>query len=817
MITDKKNNKLIKAAITFITASLFGPAGNILGGISEALLGKIFGGSVQVISNVLTNYTYDYLKEGFQDIKDDRNRDIEKAIITSLARSITKIKSHPDMLDYEEEVRRGIANQIKYSQDDLLKLEYFFTYWDKYSDMNQLSIELLDRLFLNMKFNLNHIDWVEITNLEDNLCSIIFADFTNLGNINNLKLIIAQNITSYFRHEFLKAMNVDGQHGRARLAIEYELSLVTQKIIRHVEQKKEEILSEEMKLLFQEAKEAVNQKIDQLFPYMNEILLLSKSTAEHLADIKQNVISIDEKLQRLENVIHEKKAEDKADNQTEVRAEDQTEDQTEDRTEDKIVDKIVDKKADKRKDKAEDMTDIGSVPNAPLKEEKCQQSRVNSREFNEIDENKVLPVELIHNSKKRLKGEVFAIELLNNKINIHKNRTTGRFTVIIDRSDVKHAVISSAAKTEICRCYVEEKRDRLIQLDRDIHDFLLGNIDQELFVIDLPDLGIPLRWASGGVLSVITLISGDGKSEQWSPFFFRDINPWGWNIALGASERQFDSNQYCIKPIEYELNYPPSFIYREFMEEMLILEKPPRLDVTNRFKRFYFDENRAVEQQREANFFAREHIKLRQDESLRIGFDEYDEGGFGSDKIKVLDMFDTKIDLVIYDRDGKEHLTTNVLITFNLLELGIEVIKVLEYEMDDRNYILDGEILLRNDGTSMLIRQPCALISHKALKRNFAKGCFIPHYTSEIQPSFSGSSIKNNEIKVFDWDISQRYSRMNSDSSHISEHEKLRYKTSYERFGDIFKDKNYLTDRVPTSFVPATAKALSLYFARKGR
>ncbi len=428
-----------------------------------------------------------------------------------------------------------------------------------------------------------------------------------------------------------------------------------------------------------------------------------------------------------------------------------------------------------------------------------------------IDEKEELPVELIRNTDTRLQGEVFAVELLTKPIIIRRDKINGRFSVTINRSEVEKSIISTAAKTELCKKYVKD-RVGLEELDYEIHQFMLGNSQEEEFVIDLPALGIPLRWASGGVLSVVN-IERDNQLEKWTPFFFRDIDPYGWNISLGSSERQFNEQNKCTKQIEEELNYPWSFIYREFMEETLILESKPAPDKTGSYKRFYFGEELAKKQQKEAYQFSKEHISMRrEEEGLLFKMSKANTNSMTNDSLEV-QAASTNIDLIVIDRFGNVCKMKNVLVTFNLLELGIEIIKVLEYTLEDHNYILDGEVLYRKNGQKELVRMPCALISHEALKRSFAPDNYSPRYTSDIQPTYIANNINKDEIKIYEWDIDQREKRMNASSSQVSEAEKQRYRNSYHRFEGVFKNRTYRLGEIPNYFIPGTAKALSLYFS----
>jgi len=425
-----------------------------------------------------------------------------------------------------------------------------------------------------------------------------------------------------------------------------------------------------------------------------------------------------------------------------------------------------------------------------------------------------VPVQAIHESPVRLPGEVFAIELLTRPLVLRRDHKTERFEVIVDRRETKHALVTNAAKTEECKRSVWGRENELKEIDDEIHQFLLGHSSHDEYVVNLHQLKIPLRWASGGVMSVVTGAIKD-STEDLTPFFFRDINPWGWNFALGSGERQFEEDGHCIAPVEDELNNPTLFIIREFLEETLIIENDPIPGEILPFKQFYFDDIRVEQQKKWAERFSRKHSDRREAEDfLLFEKPKIIKNGFGRSIVNALSVFDTKTDLLVIDKDGNKHKKNNVFITINLLELGIEVIKVIKYHLDSGDHILDGELLLREDGKTELVRSPCGFIAHKALERSFSPGNYSPQYTNEIQPAFIGKPIQPNEIEFCTWDVKRRIERMQS--TQASDLEKERYKIWHERFGDYFDTEgNMKPDKIPYCYIPGTAKTLSLYFQRK--
>ena len=427
-----------------------------------------------------------------------------------------------------------------------------------------------------------------------------------------------------------------------------------------------------------------------------------------------------------------------------------------------------------------------------------------------------IPVKYIHHTDSRLRNEVFAIELLKNNIYLQK-KENGRIAIIIDRNDIQNAVITSRAKGNICKKYIIENiKVQLAQKDKEIHDFLSGKINnKKQYEINLSKLSIPLRWASGGVFSVVRY-----KGEIWTPFFFRDVRPFGWNISLGASERHFDKDWKSTDNLNDELNNPWKFIAREFLEETLVLNREPTVTKEQIAKKFTFGITDIRQQRENALKLINAHIECRNKyDNLRVDTTQ--------EKLETANydvrtrLQSTNTDLVIRC-GGKDTFHDDVLVCFNLLELGIEIVKIAEYDLADTDYLLDGEILEHYDGNSKLIqelvRMPFALISHRYLENTFG-GDFEPNYTLDTaQPSITGKPIQSKDINIFDWDVIQRVGILKGDLDAIGI-EKKRYEEWYKQFKQYFLDDNdNPTNKNPSPlFTPASAKIVNTYFANKKR
>lgn len=426
----------------------------------------------------------------------------------------------------------------------------------------------------------------------------------------------------------------------------------------------------------------------------------------------------------------------------------------------------------------------------------------------------VVRASTLRSSTQRLPNENFAVELLIRPLTIERLDQGGlRFTV--DRRDVSEMLISNTGKRAKVDEYVTAaKRDTLQVFDESIHRFMIGKGSGQM-AISPNELGIRLRWASGGILSVISFA---GSDKLWVPFFFRDIRPYGWNIALGASERWFlpDGSVNPNYPLDVDLNEPTSVVTREFLEESLVIDQQPRRNSTVRTRRFSIPHALGGIPAVRAADFGEEHRRKRRDE------DGLEIEGDGS-PIEA-QLVRTNCTLAVRTQSPRASETRDVLIAVSLLDLGIEVVKVLRYELQPDNYLLDGEILVIHDSrgsmSQELIRMPIALMSCDYLREVFSDISSWFRYTSGLQPSFevaraprltSGDRL-NDEILLFDWDVQRRMDAINGLWG--GRWQRDRFEGWHDAFGDNFFDSQGLPSAHNASrlFTPATAKILSLYF-----
>jgi hypothetical protein len=356
------------------------------------------------------------------------------------------------------------------------------------------------------------------------------------------------------------------------------------------------------------------------------------------------------------------------------------------------------------------------------------------------------------------------------------------------------------------------------RLDQEIHRFMLGQSEAT-------DLGIstdrfPLRWASGGVLPVVRW-----QGTTWSPFFFRDIPPVGWNIAAGSS----DSDE--------ELRRPLSFGLREFVEEMIVLSRPPKPGVEIAVKTFpgLLEDDPAQLETALASVNRHLEIRSREDGLNLLPF--AGENIEPERQIKAR-FAPTKTRLRVRSADGEEELD-NLIVCFNLLELGIEVMSVVHYDLDENDYLLDGEILSPAGGKEELIRMPVALISHGYLKDVFGRGAADLVYDQPplidydpamdvwkqiraSQPSVLPSRPPEpGEIAVFCWDVDRRAELATGpmgDTRWKKDPMRIRHRKWGKTFTRYFEMGGMIgTPRVAYPYFTAgSAKTVSYYMSQAG-
>jgi len=321
--------------------------------------------------------------------------------------------------------------------------------------------------------------------------------------------------------------------------------------------------------------------------------------------------------------------------------------------------------------------------------------------------------------------------------------------------------------------------------------------------VDL-DLAIhPLRWASGGILSII-----EWKNKKWFCLFFRDIAPIGWNIANGASENKEEYK---------DLN---RLIYREFSEEVIVLNKKPMKGGTVKQIKFYhkdFPDSEKYKAFDNQEYFKIYRQKRFEDDSITV------ENGTKSEErsVRIIDTpFDVNITYHDNENTVKDKTVENIIFSINPFELGIEVCKLITFNLKDEEEIIDGEILEVDD---ILVRRPVMLLSVEKLKsifnqNNGSLGTFnkSSFKVKEQRDCKYLSSLNKEDYHLFTYDLEMKKIKLQQKSSYGHESKFIRqWMHNYEKdFSRLAKGKNLKNpiDEDVLSLCPVTWKSIEAIF-----
>ncbi len=281
---------------------------------------------------------------------------------------------------------------------------------------------------------------------------------------------------------------------------------------------------------------------------------------------------------------------------------------------------------------------------------------------------------------------------------------------------------------------------------------------------------IPLRWASGGFLPIVVY-----KERYWAMLFFRDIFPVGLNVANGASE---DRQEY--KNIN-------KLIGREFCEETILLLSDLQQNYPIRQACFTVDTVYPEAASPIAPFLSAEyteiHTKLRQEsDSLRLILTGSNEGRM---IFPIRTPFELDIKYHSLDiRDFEALKCHNVIFTINPMEMGVEVIWLCNFDLNENEYLLDGELTLSH---RVLIRRPVVLVSmdflhNQYLRNSRSLGDMIPHRDSKILPI-----VPQGEFVLFDYDVIARKRRIQTLNAALDSPSRIRNRKNLEWERDIYK------------------------------
>lgn len=423
--------------------------------------------------------------------------------------------------------------------------------------------------------------------------------------------------------------------------------------------------------------------------------------------------------------------------------------------------------------------------------------------------------DMVYSREKIMEDEVIRVLFMEKPITLQRElqiiKNDSRYglrdmrKLYIDLADVKYAAYNNAGRNGITYRFFNENTQLNYStlvvkkwaetLDKKLHDFILEDDPNKDFI----KFELPMRWCSGGVFPVVSY-----KEKLYGMFFFRDIKPFGWQVPIGGSETT------------EEIAFPERMMWREFCEEFLVLKEKPCVGKEIICKRPKFEGSKFIVKGgiKEAEGFSKDHIDYRNNT-------EYDNLKLGYNKFEKIEFKKLKFDCCI-DIDG-ENLLKNTLFTINPFELGIETIAVIEIQLNDEDYLLDGEIIKPKNE---LARMPVVLISLDYLERNSVKKNapfrsldYVYDCGSDI-PSIKGLPYEEGDVVVFAWDIIKRKLILdNIEEGVVNEEgqktEYNRYSGNWQKLGfaNMFETDDLISKptNIPTLFTANAAKIACYY------
>ncbi len=314
--------------------------------------------------------------------------------------------------------------------------------------------------------------------------------------------------------------------------------------------------------------------------------------------------------------------------------------------------------------------------------------------------------------------------------------------------------------------------ERAGELSRSARAMLLDFTSDSMRTLDAP----LLRWASAGVLPIARW-----RSADWVVLFFRDIRPVGWNLANGASENERDQRHVA------------ELAQREFCEELLVCRNMPSDGVSAVIRPFVFPGPGGRDARLASPRFTAQHRKLRHDhDHLHLQLPER-----SPDDVIPLSLVPTPWRCEVVSATGRV-VTPHVIPSLNPFEMGVELIQVMRFPMDDDDVLLDGEIL---ESGPALARRPIALIRLEAM-RDIVKGETWHPTTRDrmVLPVLDA-----NDVHIFGNDIELRRRRLADPLTPAAERSKI--DSWLAHFGPMFMQTS-LVDEQSRQVCPVVWKTL---------
>lgn len=318
----------------------------------------------------------------------------------------------------------------------------------------------------------------------------------------------------------------------------------------------------------------------------------------------------------------------------------------------------------------------------------------------------------------------------------------GRALLDVDLRNQSYGIYNNKGKQFLADYYLDEANmEHLRTLGRQVHEALLSKKTRDVPLV-LDTETIPYRWASGGILPIVRW-----RGRWWCALFWRDIRPIGWNLANGASE---DKEEY--KDLE-------RLMWREAREELVILARDPTTAATRNTTVVTRHLVPDADVPPLGNCLAHHHRLRAEQDKWRIGYPEEWNDQRAVRATSLPGPHQVRIHYHKPDGEGSETRdVSNILLSINPLEFGIEVVRIAYFDLHDDDYLVDGEVLEAHGARPHLIRRPVGLVDLAALYRAWRRrGALGEDVTGdEFLEGRRVTEIQPHDMFVFDVDIRAR-------------------------------------------------------------
>jgi hypothetical protein len=214
--------------------------------------------------------------------------------------------------------------------------------------------------------------------------------------------------------------------------------------------------------------------------------------------------------------------------------------------------------------------------------------------------------------------------------------------------------------------------------------------------------GIPLRWASAGVLPLVHF-----QKTQWIALLYRagqDVYPHGWNIPNGASESKTEYKNIS------------RLLQREFAEELLLVDGQPTPGATISYRAFTMQDAEDT-----SRYLVPTQLRRSLDQRLtqdHIMFEH--KAGPALQPIPLPGRFElvmhTGLDPINWTKTVESK--GEYAFAINPEEFGIELVKAYGFSMGPKQWLMDAEI----HESGQLLRRPVLLLSVDYLRSLYIPG-----------------------------------------------------------------------------------------------